>query len=156
MRWIIAPFRRCFDYSGRSRRMEYWSYALLTFVTMIVLGFIETKLGLARTGASGHPESPLRGVVFLGLMIPGLAVSVRRLHDTDRVGWWVALPVAPILFWIVALVAEFNSPALFKPVMVAILVAPLILLAFMCVPGTKGPNRFGPDPKADDLANIFA
>jgi uncharacterized membrane protein YhaH (DUF805 family) len=156
MHWILEPFRRSFDYSGRSRRREYWTYALTTFVIMTVIGFVESKLGLAIENSAGRTESPLRGIVLLGLMIPGLAVAIRRLHDTDRLGWWVTLPVAPVLFWIVALVGGFNSESLFRPVLVAIVVAPLVLLAFMCVPGTRGPNRFGTDPKGGDLADIFA
>lgn len=161
MHWIKEPFRRCFDYSGRSRRMEYWSYALFVFVTMSVIGFIETKMGWSRPAAPGASPGDREGgilssIVMLALVIPGLAVAVRRLHDSDRAGWWLALPAAPILFWIVALIGEFNSPDLFKPVVVAIVVAPLIVLAFMCLPGTRGPNRFGPDPKGQDLADTFA
>ena len=161
MHWIKEPFRRCFDYSGRSRRMEYWSYALLVFVTMTVIGYIEVKMGWSRSAASGAPRGDREGgflssIVMFAFLIPGLAVAVRRLHDSDRVGWWLALPVAPVLFWIVALIGQFNSDTLFKPVLVAIVVSPLVVLAFMCLPGTKGPNRFGPDPKGPDLADTFA
>jgi uncharacterized membrane protein YhaH (DUF805 family) len=87
------------------------------------------------------------------------AVRVRR-DERDRLfrdaGWWLALPAAPVLFWIVALAGQFGSDALFKPVLVAILVSPLIVLVLMCLPGTKGADRFGPDPKGQDLADTFA
>jgi uncharacterized membrane protein YhaH (DUF805 family) len=153
MRWILEPFRRCFDYSGRSRRREYWTYALLTFVILAVVGAIEDELTYVY---SRREDSPLSGILVLGLMVPGLAVSVRRLHDSDRAGWWLALPMAPVLFWAIALIAGFGSDSLFKPVLVAMILSPLVVLALMCVPGTRGPNRFGPDPKQDHLADIFA
>ncbi len=157
MHWIREAFRRSFDYSGRSRRMEYWSYALFAFVLMNIFGYIETKLGWRGPDAAGGRDGSLLGSIMLvTLAVPGLAVAVRRLHDSGRAGWWLALPAAPILFWIVALIGGFNSPALFTPVLVAILVAPLLIVAFMCLPGTRGPNRFGSDPKAEDLADIFA
>jgi uncharacterized membrane protein YhaH (DUF805 family) len=151
---ILEPFRRSFDYSGRSRRREYWGYALVTFIVLNVIGWIEETLGLDR--ADGGPGSPVGGIVWLVLMIPGLAVAIRRLHDSNRAGWWVLLPVAPFLFWIIALVGGFSSDSLFPFVMVAIVVAPLVFLVLMCLPGTRGPNRFGPDPKGDSLADIFA
>jgi uncharacterized membrane protein YhaH (DUF805 family) len=149
--WLAQAFRRSFDYSGRSRRMEYWSYALFTFVLQWLVGGAEDVLGL-RSGGRGGPIQPL---LLLALVIPGLAVSVRRLHDINRTGWWLIMPFAPILFWIAALLGRFNALGLFRVVMVAMLVAPLALLAMMCVPGTKGANRYGPDPKDRDLAETF-
>jgi uncharacterized membrane protein YhaH (DUF805 family) len=152
MHWIVEPFRRCFDYSGRSRRMEYWSYTLLAFLMLTLVTFAENRLGHPWTGQTG----PVRGLIFLGLAIPGLAVSVRRLHDTDRVGWWTAMPVAPILLLMVAIAGRFTFPALLRIVMAATLLGSFALLALMCVPGTSGPNRFGPDPKESDPAGRFS
>ena len=151
---ILEPFRRAFDYSGRSRRREYWLYALLTFVVLNVIGWIEETLGLA--GANGGSSSPVGGIVWLGLMIPGLAVAIRRLHDSNRAGWWVLLPLAPFLLWIAAMIAGLYRESHFPFVLIAIFVAPLAFLVLMCLPGTRGPNRFGPDPKAESLADIFA
>jgi uncharacterized membrane protein YhaH (DUF805 family) len=158
LHWIRESYRQSFDYAGRSRRKEYWAYFLFAFVTLALVEVIEAKLGLSRAaGPSGVREGGRLGsIVMLVLAIPGLAVAVRRLHDSNRAGWWLALPAAPILFWILALVGRFNSPALFKPVMAAIALSPLIVLGMMCLPGTKGPNRFGPDPRDPDLADIFA
>jgi uncharacterized membrane protein YhaH (DUF805 family) len=149
--WLAQALRRSFDYSGRSRRMEYWSYALFTFVLQWLVGGAENLLGL-RFGERG---GPIQSLLLLALVIPGLAVSVRRLHDINRTGWWLIMPFAPILFWIAALVGRFNALGLFRIVMVAMLVAPLALLAMMCVPGTKGANLYGPDPKDRDLAETF-
>ncbi|WP_455430719.1 DUF805 domain-containing protein [Phytohabitans flavus] len=63
----------------------------------------------------------------LALFLPGLAVAVRRLHDTDRTGWWVLIALVPIVGFIV-------------------------LLVFFLMDGTPGPNRFGPSPKASELS----
>lgn len=150
MHWIIEPFRRSFDYSGRSRRMEYWSYALFAFLALALATFVETRLGIR-----DDRNDPLRGLLFLGLCIPGLAVAVRRLHDTNRVGWWVVMPVAPILFLMVAVVGELDFAIVPRIAMVAMLLGSIALLALMCVPGTRGPNRFGPDPKEQDVAERF-
>jgi uncharacterized membrane protein YhaH (DUF805 family) len=157
MHWIKESFRRAFDYSGRSRRREYWCHLLVTFVAVSLVGYVEQALGLSRPGPSGDGEGGLlSSIVLITFATPGLAVAVRRLHDSNRAGWWLLLPAAPVLFWIVALVAQFSSDALFATVMVPIFLCPLILLVLMCLPGTKGPNRFGPDPKSEDLAEIFA
>ena len=67
----------------------------------------------------------------LALFVPGIAVQVRRFHDQDRSGWFVLLSFVPY-------------------------VGGLILLVFMCLPGTVGPNRFGPDPKGENLSDVFA
>ena len=156
MNLILEPFRRCFDYSGRSRRREYWTYAFLTFVVVNLVAYIEDALGLTGANGAGRSASPFRGILWLGLMIPGLAVAIRRLHDSDRVGWWVLLPVAPFLYWILALAGGFYSESHFPFVLGAVIVAPLAFLVLMGLPGTRGPNRFGPDPKPEGLADIFA
>ena len=155
MHWVRACYRKSFDYAGRSRRREYWAYFLFAFVTATLVQMIEAKLGWSRA-PGGSEGGSLGSIVMLVLAIPGLAVAVRRLHDSNRAGWWLALPAAPILFWMVALIGGFNSPALFKPAMVAVAVAPFVVLGLMCLPGTRGPNRFGPDPREPDLGDIFA
>ncbi len=76
--------------------------------------------GTASAQATGGPITALVG---LGLFLPGLAVTVRRLHDTDRRGWWILLGLIPII-------------------------GIIVLIVFYCTAGTPGPNRFGPDPKA--------
>jgi uncharacterized membrane protein YhaH (DUF805 family) len=153
---MVEPFRRCFDYSGRSGRREYWVFGLAAFVVVAAVEWIEAKMGWSRVGPRKLEMGILGSVVMFTFLIPGLALSVRRLHDSNRAGWWLTLPGAPVLLWAVALVSGFSAPDMFTPVLVAILVSPLIILALMCVPGTRGPNRFGPDPKAEHLADIFS
>jgi len=91
------------------------------------------------------------GIVWLALLIPTLAVQTRRLHDTDRSGWWLMIYWGPaILSWIVNIAGAANQSA--SLVMLGglcsllALIASIVLLVFWCLPGTNGPNRFGPDP----------
>ena len=155
LHWVFEPFRRAFDYSGRARRKEYWSFALATVLILMAVDWIEDSLGLGKTGPRGAESGLLGTVVLITFLTPGLAVAVRRLHDSNRAGWWLLIPVAPVLFWAIALASGLSDPAMWPVVLAAILASPVVVLILMCLPGTKGPNRFGPDPKAPDLAEIF-
>lgn len=133
MEWMLLPLKRYAKFSGRARPKEYWMYVLFLILCMIGLSIVETMLGLGETrrwaqhdgwtfGAGAyHRGGPLVGLFILGTLIPSLAVGVRRLHDTDRAGWWLLLWLLPFFGWIV-------------------------LLVFLVSGGTRGPNRFGPDP----------
>lgn len=106
-------------FEGRARRAEYWYFALLSCILSVVsqvIGAVGRDAGLVTL--------LLLGVIFLislALIIPGIAVSVRRLHDTGRSGWFLLLALIPI-------------------------VGAILLLVWMCSRGTEGPNRFGADP----------
>jgi len=158
MHWIKLASTRYFDFAGRSRRREYWGFVLCWFVLAILLRWIDHVAGLeyAAVGAVRDQGGRLSGFFLLATLIPGLAIAVRRLHDSNRSGWWVVLPFAPILFWMIAILGGFNAPLLFGVVMVAIVVAPFVLLVFLCLGGTPGPNRFGADPRGiEDVAEVF-
>jgi uncharacterized membrane protein YhaH (DUF805 family) len=108
-------------FSGRAQRSEYWWYALFTFVTSIVLSILDGILfGVT---AAGQSIGILSGLFSLAVLLPSIAVGVRRLHDLDKSGWWLLLALIPILGF-------------------------LVLLYFFIQRGTEGPNRFGPDPLA--------
>ena len=126
MEWAILPLKRYAEFSGRSRRKEYWLFILLYAVVLIAAGVIETLLGVGE--AIGF-YGPLTLLVVLGFFVPSLAAAVRRLHDTDRSGWWVLLPLVPII-------------------------GGIVLIVFLALDGTKGPNRYGPDPKAMEAAGV--
>lgn len=104
-----------FQFSGRAPRSEYWYFVLFTCVVSIVANILD----LVIFGIGG--VNILSLLCNLALFLPGLAVWVRRLHDTDRSGWWWLLALVPIIGWI-------------------------ILLVWNCTRGTQGPNRYGPDP----------
>lgn len=122
MNWMLMPLRRYADFSGRSQRKEYWMFMLGIIVAAIIVGIIEGILGLS--GMVGGVYGPLAVLLVLGMFIPALACQVRRFHDQDKSGWFVLLSLIPFI-------------------------GGLIVLVFMCLEGTKGPNRFGEDPKGN-------
>lgn len=129
---MFEPIRKYAQFSGRARRKEYWMFCLLIIGIEIVFYSLMGILG-AGPMMAGDPTAgvnPIAGllmlvfsVVMLGLFIPSLAVSFRRLHDTNRSAWWLLIALIPFL-------------------------GVVVLLVFMLLDGTPGDNRFGPDPKA--------
>lgn len=146
MEWMLLPLKRYAQFSGRSRRKEYWMYTLFLILVGIVLGIVESILGLggqatltSETSATGAffgaiiNRGLLANLFTLATFIPSLAVGVRRLHDTNRSGWWYLL--------------------LFVP-----LIGAIVLLVWFCTAGTPGSNDYGDDPKSDtpeELARTF-
>ncbi|HEV2748516.1 MAG TPA: DUF805 domain-containing protein [Allosphingosinicella sp.] len=138
MQWMLMPLKRYADFSGRSRRKEYWMFALFLAIVYAVLIAAMMAFGVLEDGGADGGLGLFSGtalvllVVFaLAIFIPSLAVTVRRFHDQDRSGWFVLLNFVPYI-------------------------GGLIVLVFMCLEGTKGPNRFGPDPKDPDHSEVFA
>lgn len=144
MEWMILPFKRYAEFSGRSRRMEYWMFTLLNVIVVTVLMFL--AFGAGGMASLTNPETAAAGVgaMFGGLglllivyslavLIPGIAVTVRRLHDRDMSGWW----------YLGAIIGSMIP-------LVGFLVA-IAFLVLMALPGTVGPNRFGPDPKGGEI-----
>lgn len=161
MHWMILPYRRYFDFSGRSRRMEYWMFFLLWVIITIVLGI--GVVGLVAGNWQALSEGTMApweamgpglisllavfGVFFLASLIPMIAVQVRRLHDLGFSGWWY-------LAYIVSGVVLPEIPTVGDGLNT---LASLGWLAWMFVPGTKGPNKFGDDPKDPvGAADVFA
>ena len=152
MEWMLMPLKRYAEFSGRSRRKEYWMYVLGLVIVGFVVGMIEGVLGLAQ---SVGPYGPLSAILALATFIPSLAVGVRRLHDTDRTGWWILLPILPYAVSIVMLVS--GNLAMAGIAAFVALGLGIVLLVFLVLDGTKGPNKYGPDPKgAVDADKVFA
>jgi uncharacterized membrane protein YhaH (DUF805 family) len=116
--WYLAALKKYAVFSGRARRREYWYFFLFNVIITIVLGIAEGVIGLM----PNSNQSILAGIYGLAVLIPGLAVGVRRLHDTNRSGWWLLLGLIP-------------------------LIGALILLFLFISNGDSGPNQYGPDPK---------
>jgi uncharacterized membrane protein YhaH (DUF805 family) len=111
--WAFLPLQRYAQFAGRARRKEYWSYAALTSLCLLATLIIDGGFGL------------LTGLLILAILIPSLAVQVRRFHDQDKSGWFILLSFIPYI-------------------------GGLIILVFMCLEGTSGDNKYGPDPKAGE------
>jgi uncharacterized membrane protein YhaH (DUF805 family) len=116
MDWYLKVLQDYAVFEGRAQRQEYWMFILINILVVIALGIIEGLIGLSGVVTT---------LYSLAVFIPSLAVSVRRLHDTERTGWWLLIGILPLL-------------------------GPLVLLIFYCIDGDYGDNDYGPDPKLDD------
>jgi uncharacterized membrane protein YhaH (DUF805 family) len=110
---VQAVFNKYAVFSGRSLRSEYWFWVLFGFLATIVLSIIDSVVFGTRTSSSG----PLEILFGLATIIPGIAVTVRRLHDVNKSGWWIL-----IAFTVVGIIP---------------------LIYWYCQPGTPGKNQYG-------------
>lgn len=122
---VQSCFRNYVGFSGRAARSEYWYWVLFAILVDIATNLIDA--GIGSTGHFGV-VSIIAGLI---LLLPGIAVSARRLHDRDKSGWFLLLGLIP-------------------------LVGPIILIVWFCMRGTIGPNRFGPDPLEVNLVGAPA
>jgi uncharacterized membrane protein YhaH (DUF805 family) len=118
MGWYMQALKKYAVFSGRSRRKEYWFFLLFAIVISIVLGVIDVMIGTHMEGVG-----LLSGLYALAILIPSIALTVRRLHDINKSGWWILIGFVPI-------------------------VGAIILLIFALTGGTPGDNKYGADPKA--------
>lgn len=119
MDWYLGVLKKYADFNGRARRKEYWMFFLFNMIFAIIAMVLDNILGVS-FGETGI--GPIYLLYFLAILIPSLAVVVRRLHDTGKSGWFILLGFIP-------------------------LVGGIILLVFMILEGNAGPNQYGPDPK---------
>ena len=149
MEWMLLPLRRYAEFSGRSRRKEYWMFFLFVFLVYAVFGgLMFSAIWPAVTTGSTVPWGEMNAVGWLGLIIlvvftlaifiPGLAVTVRRFHDRDMSGWWY------LGFAVLGQIPKIGG--LFS----------VAMLVLMALPGTPGPNRYGADPKDPLDTEAFA
>ncbi|WP_028113236.1 DUF805 domain-containing protein [Ferrimonas kyonanensis] len=125
MNWYLTVLKKYAVFRGRARRREYWFFVLFNVLIAIALALVDTSMG------TFDPETGtgLLGALYsLAVLIPTLAVAVRRLHDTDRSGWWLLLLLIPI-------------------------VGVIVLLVFMALSGQHGANEYGGDPRQSDSAD---
>lgn len=130
MQWYLKVLKNYVGFSGRASRTEFWMFNLINGIILVVLlglTFATTNTSSSYDYEEAMSISPFYWVYLLyalGVALPGLAVSVRRLHDTDKSGWWLLLNFLP-----------FGG---------------IVLFIFWVMPGTDGYNDYGPDPWGDD------
>jgi uncharacterized membrane protein YhaH (DUF805 family) len=107
------------DFTGRARRSEFWWFFLFTVLVSIVASILDAILGTGYGGSSSG--GVINTIASLALLLPSIAVAIRRLHDTSRIGWWILIGLIPIVGWI-------------------------ILIVFYCQ-DSHGDNKYGPSPK---------
>lgn len=116
MNWYFQALANYFNFTNRARRKEYWMFVLFNLIFMFVVSVMDGVLG---------SFGILSGLYALGVFIPGFAVTVRRLHDTGRSGWWMLISIIPIL-------------------------GIIVLTYFMVLEGHTGVNEYGVNPKTPD------
>ncbi|GAA5524406.1 inner membrane protein YhaH [Microbulbifer aestuariivivens] len=121
MYWYFKVLQNYFNFRGRAPRREYWFFVLFNLLFALALSVIDTVTGLY---SAEYGIGYLGGIYALFVLLPSLAVTVRRLHDTGRSGWWILVSLIPLLGY-------------------------LILLAFMVFGSEASTNRFGPNPNRD-------
>lgn len=155
--WALRPVKRYAQFSGRAPRAEYWWFYLAT----IIIGFVAEILdGSLMSDEVGW----LSLVINLALIVPSIAVTVRRLHDTDKSGWWLLAIVVPATvagaLAVGAALDGTTDPFSSAPFVISILaaaIAAIVLFVFMVLPGTDGANSYGEDPYGPDhLEEVFA
>ena len=119
MNWYIKVLKNYAGFSGRARRKEYWYFFLFNILISFVLMAIDHVTGTFSPSAG---MGLLGGIYTLAVLIPGIAVSVRRLHDTGRSGWWLLISLIP-------------------------LIGAIVMLVFMVQDSNPGPNQYGENPK---------
>ena len=130
MSLMLQPLRKYATFSGRARRKEYWLFSIFVTLASALLFTLGKPTGdwanpnveQVSLGFENETVALVLGIFLLLMLLPSLAVTIRRLHDTNRSGWW----------WWIGLLPAIGS---------------LILLIFYLLDGTAGPNRYGPDPK---------
>lgn len=132
MNTYVSVLTRYATFTGRARRSEYWIFTLVSAAIALALAVVDalvfgtgsvTALSGGGSVSAAVSIGVLSTIYSLAVLLPGLAVTVRRLHDTDRSGWWMLLGFVPI-------------------------VGGIVLLVLLALDGTRGPNGHGPDPKA--------
>lgn len=111
--WYLKCIKNHYaDFEGRARRTEYWMFYLVNLIIAIVLAFIARAIGF----------HVLNTLYSLAVLVPGIAVGVRRLHDTGRTGWWLLIALIPLIGWI-------------------------WIIVLLAIEGDQGANQYGADPK---------
>lgn len=128
-----------FDFHGRAGRAEFWNYiAVFAALTMLV----EVGVHVASITALGMTVT----VWSVGCFLPTIGVTIRRLHDLNRSGWWLVAPLIPAFLWSIML--QSLELSLVSAVLAAAIIGVTAYLIYLCVqPGTAAANRYGPAPQ---------
>lgn len=123
MRWYLRVIQKYADFEGRARRKEFWMFMFVHALVSMACGFLDVLLG---TWSDDLGSGLFVTVYNFAVLIPVVAVSVRRLHDVGRSGWWYLIWFVPGIGW-------------------------LIFLVMMLIDSDEGPNEYGPNPKQEQV-----
>jgi uncharacterized membrane protein YhaH (DUF805 family) len=143
---ISTCFKKYATFKGRASRSEFWWFQLFLFLMGILLNII----GILIFGTDSPAAVLLSNLFSWGILLPQLAVTCRRLHDTDRSGWWQVLPlgilfVGSILYFII-LLSTGDAIFIGSVITIAFLITGIRLLIWLIESGDWGDNEYGPSP----------
>ena len=187
MEWAVRPLKRYAQFSGRSSRAEFWWFILGLVVVYVGMSFILGIVAGLAAGSSGQTEPSAAAfgaiglatifiiIFWLALLIPIIAVQTRRLHDTNRSGYWLLGYYAGYFIYLVLMFGVVGSvmtsamaggtapPDNLGPMFAVVMgfgflffIYSIVLLVFYCQPGTKGANKYGDDPYGNNVEEVFA
>ena len=116
--WATRPLKKYADFTGRAPRAEYWWFYLLVIIGYVVATIIDSLVGLGRMVG---PYGAIAMLFGLAMLVPSIAVGIRRLHDLGKSGWWLLIALIPFI-------------------------GAIVLIVFFVQAGTPGDNEYGPDP----------
>jgi len=122
MSWYLQVWQRYAEFTGRSRRMEFWMFFLYNVVILLVLYLASVGFALVKQPEMGASMYFIYFAYAMVALVPCVACTVRRLHDIGKNGWWILLVLVPF-------------------------VGAIVLLVMTALDGNRGPNQYGPDPK---------
>jgi uncharacterized membrane protein YhaH (DUF805 family) len=114
MNWYVEVLKKYAVFTGRAGRTEYWMFFLFNLIIVVAIGIVERILGI---------HALLEIIYGLAVVIPGIAVGVRRMHDTDRTGWWLLIGLVPVI-------------------------GAIVVIVLLAMAGTQGDNQYGSPPAA--------
>jgi uncharacterized membrane protein YhaH (DUF805 family) len=139
---IMSPYltviKKYAVFRGRARRSEYWLWVLINTIVTYALTVVDMFMGAGKVGRFGL----LSSLYYLALLMPTLAVAVRRFHDTGRSGWWALL-----MLWSVPISVRHRSDPFWLISVGLALAALIVFIVFMTANSQPGPNKYGPNPK---------
>jgi uncharacterized membrane protein YhaH (DUF805 family) len=124
MNWYLNAFKKYFEFSGRARRKEFWMFLLFHYIFIFLTVFLVFSLtgDLYESDETNYVFVTIICTYLLLSFIPSLAITVRRLHDSGKSGWWLLLNLIPYIGW-------------------------FVILIFTCFDSNPGENKWGPNPK---------
>ncbi|MFI7061085.1 DUF805 domain-containing protein [Kribbella sp. NPDC050124] len=127
MQWYIEVLKKYAVFDGRARRKEYWMFVLFNVIVSIILSIVDNVIGTTYGAAN---SGVISSIYSLAVLLPSIGVGIRRMHDTNRSGWWILINLIPCVgfIWFIVLAAQ---------------------------EGTVGDNQHGPDPKAAERGQGF-
>lgn len=126
MKWYVKVLKQYADFSGRARRKEYWMFFLVNLIISFAIGFVSGFIGGVSQDPTLASALMIPSILYsLAVLIPSIAVGVRRLHDTNRSGWWLLISLVPVI-------------------------GAIVLIVFFVQDSQAGSNQYGENPKGMD------